>query len=85
MSCEMVEVTVGPQTYAPVRHGSFVVGQVTYRTKVRRGESPEEAHDRALRRLYAMQERSYRRGLAKYLARLENALERAYSAGNRAP
>lgn len=84
MVCE-VEVTVGPETYVPVAHASFTVGPISLKTAVRRGETAEQACLRASRRLEALQARLYRRALARYLTRLEDASERALRAGNRAP
>lgn len=42
-----VRVQIGPEVFSPIRYHTFTVGPVSVSTKVRPGESAEEAHVRA--------------------------------------
>jgi hypothetical protein len=70
---DSIEVVWGPQKFAPISFHSFDVGPLTMRTTIRKGETPEQAFERAYSFLASQGRRVYEQELKLFLERVRIA------------
>lgn len=78
-----VELSYGGGTFTPVKFCSFIVPPVTARTRVREGETGEQARARLLAFLRATSDELYGEQLKLFLARVEESAREADRAAER--
>lgn len=81
--CEGDEVTVtfGEELFAPVQFNSFRIGPYTYKTKVHKGETPEQAFDRANAYVTRMAKKEFISKMETYYGHLREADKAARAKG----
>lgn len=84
MDEEWVEVTWGPEKFAPISFHVIDIGPFTMRTKVKKGETPEEAMMRAWRALDRQGRAVFVEQKAAYLERCSIIATEARERGKRA-
>lgn len=67
---EYVEVTWGEESYSPIPFQTFRVGPFSMRTKVKAGETPEQAMERAMVALGKFAASNYKAKLREFKGHL---------------
>lgn len=70
---EYVDVTWGEELFSPVQYNSFRVGPFSRRTRVRPGETEDQAFERVYRQLEAMAAKTHERKSKVFLTKLREA------------
>ena len=68
-----VSVTFGEETFSPVQYNSFRIGPFFYKTRVHKGETPEQAFDRANAYVTRMAQRAFKEKMETYFGHLREA------------
>jgi len=77
LDLKIVAVTVGPETYSPIKYNSFTVGPITVGCDIKPGETIEGAYIRAHIQAAALLECEYKLSLARHFGRLKDAVKAA--------
>lgn len=73
----LVSVTAGPETYSPIRYYSFTVGPCRVESRVRPGESVEDAYRRAHTHAHMLLDVEYDLAVQRHLSRVRSVNEAA--------
>lgn len=73
---ETVLVTVGPETFSPVKYNSFSVGPISATARVEPGETLSSAYSRAYHNAHALFDAEYQIAVQRYFDRIRENAER---------
>jgi hypothetical protein len=77
---DTITVVWGEEKFSPVQYNSFAVGGSSVTVRVRQGESPKQAHDRAWRMLESMAADEVKAKTAGFVERLKEVNEQVRAA-----
>lgn len=70
---DVITLTIGPETYFPIRFNGFAVGPITMSTRVSIGESGRQAYLRLKRALEALLREEFETAAKRFFARSTEA------------